>query len=249
MGGPPQAVRSSAWMTPCGLLVRWCHAATRPFSSRAQLLEPLPRRASGDRGRPTVPPRLGVLVAPQQVLDLVGLEQAGQPEVVLLLRAAALRGHAELAAVEDDPVEVGLAGQRREAPALGPVLLGQRPARPRPAGCRPGRRRPCRPGRGARGRAPAPSRRRAAAGAARSGRTPTPSRRACGPGRTGRRPGRRTAGSRSRSRRPRPTAAARRRPPRPSGRPPSTGRRSRRSLDPLARARLVAQHERPAWCR
>ena len=33
VGGPPQAVRSSAWMTPCGLPVRWCSAPTSPLSS------------------------------------------------------------------------------------------------------------------------------------------------------------------------------------------------------------------------
>ena len=32
-GGPPQVRRSSAWMTPCGLPERWCHAATIPLSS------------------------------------------------------------------------------------------------------------------------------------------------------------------------------------------------------------------------
>src|SRR3954452_25597687 len=26
VGGPPQAERRSAWITPCGLLVRWCQA-------------------------------------------------------------------------------------------------------------------------------------------------------------------------------------------------------------------------------
>ena len=115
-------------------------------------------------------------MAPQQVLDLVGLEQSRQPEVVLLLRAPGLRGHAELAAVEDDPVEVGLAGQRREPAALRPVLLGQLPLGLGQQGCPRGRRRPFRPARAARGPARAPSRRRAAAGAARWARTPTPSR-------------------------------------------------------------------------
>src|SRR5437764_13423101 len=32
-GGPPQARRSSAWMTPCGWPVRWLQAPTRPLSS------------------------------------------------------------------------------------------------------------------------------------------------------------------------------------------------------------------------
>ncbi len=32
-GGPPQVWRSSLWMTPCGWLVRWLHAPTRPLSS------------------------------------------------------------------------------------------------------------------------------------------------------------------------------------------------------------------------
>src|SRR6266566_7310695 len=32
-GGPPQARRSSAWMTPCGWPVRWLQAPTRPLGS------------------------------------------------------------------------------------------------------------------------------------------------------------------------------------------------------------------------
>src|SRR5947199_10840561 len=31
--GPPQAWRRLLWMTPCGWLVRWLHAPTRPLSS------------------------------------------------------------------------------------------------------------------------------------------------------------------------------------------------------------------------
>src|ERR1700721_2247336 len=82
-GGPPQVWRSSAWMTPCGWPVRWLQAPTRPLSSL--------RRGAGGV--------VGLVVRAERGSDLVGFQQAGQAEEVLLLGRAGRGGGAELAAV------------------------------------------------------------------------------------------------------------------------------------------------------
>src|ERR1700685_3741728 len=108
-GGPPQVRRSSAWMTPCGWPVRWLQAPTRPLSSlrsaaRAWRLTGGAAGAVGAFGPVSVGGGsgggfggsgsggdLGALPLAQQVPDLVGVEQAGQAEVVLFLRGACRR--------------------------------------------------------------------------------------------------------------------------------------------------------------
>ena len=111
----------------------------------------------------------------QQQLHLVGLQQAGDAEVVLLLLAARVRLHAELGAVVQHPVEDGVGLQRLEgqhvllAGVL--VLLAVRPRRAAPPRTR--RTGPPRPPSSAcrgRGRARPPSRWRSRAASGSVGR-------------------------------------------------------------------------------
>ena len=139
-GGPPHVERSSAWMTPCGWPVRWLQAPTRPFSSLrkaardsrltgaaagAWRLSRLSRLSGLGAGG-----ELGLLTLAEQGADLVRLEQAGQPEEVFLFRRARGRSGAELAAVVEDPVEVGGGVEGLEGGlvqrSVGSVTLAQR---------------------------------------------------------------------------------------------------------------------------
>ena len=87
-------------------------AASRPGSDqRVELLAQLGQAAVVDdrrSGLPTACPAPGDLVGlplPQQRRDLVGVEEPGQPEEVELLLGADVGPGAELAAVEEHPVE------------------------------------------------------------------------------------------------------------------------------------------------
>ena len=155
------------------------------------------------------------------------LEQAGQPEEVLLLapsRAPPLAARTRRRRRAPGRTSPRTPAPRRRSSSAGAVGVGCAAAGEQRL-LRASRGRPRAPAAGrARGRARAPSRPRAAAATGPTAGTPTPSRRAAGPGRTGRPPGRRTAGSRSRSRRRRPTAAGCRRPRRPSAPRPSSAR-------------------------
>ncbi len=101
LGGPPQIRRSSAWILPCGRPVRWWWAATRALSWRRRRCAAPPRSAAPasapvpDRRLGAPPPLLGgqLLGLPlvEQHRDLVGGEQPGQAEVLLLLGRTGLR--------------------------------------------------------------------------------------------------------------------------------------------------------------
>ena len=278
VAGPPQYFRRSPWMAPCGLPVRWWCAATRALSSRRRSLSrsatPASRRNSrtgdGDgsgaaaaaRGRLlAVAVELLALAAAQERPHLVGLEEPGQPEVVLLLGRARARRGAEGRPVVDQLVELGLGGQRLERLLLlARLVLGAvgrleevvLPALLRPVGLAEdvvalhlelaGQRE---------------QRRHARAG--RRSRSPP----AAATGRSGRRPARRTAASRRWWRRRRRPAAGRRRPRTPCGRRPASARSCARtprcarrpSGRPRARRRAprprcgAAARRRPwPWC-
>src|SRR5580693_5205405 len=115
--GPPQVWRSSAWMTACGWPVRWLQAPTRPLSSlrwaaSCWRVTGGAACAAGAGGGTSLGGgrgpggKLGLLALAEQGPDLVGFEQAGQAEEILLLRRPGRGGGAELAAVVEDPVEV-----------------------------------------------------------------------------------------------------------------------------------------------
>ena len=146
--GPPHSLRSAAWVTPCGWPVRWCQAATRPLSSRRSTASCSCVVSSGDlpgrAGRRSPACARSLCRWAQQVAHLVGLEQPGDAEEVhLLLRPDVhLARVAELAAVEQHPVEARLRAERLERQRLSRRRPPRRPA-PAPAG-RPRRRR-CRP--------------------------------------------------------------------------------------------------------
>ena len=89
-------VRSSAWMTPCGLPVRWCIAPTSPLSSLRSACSTsnadASRGAAGTTGaRRGRGPELGRLPRGEQRAHLVGQQQARQAEEVLLLGRARAR--------------------------------------------------------------------------------------------------------------------------------------------------------------
>ena len=93
--GPPQARRSSACTAPCGLPVRWCQAPTSPLSSlRSAGDRPVRRRLGLRRGGPAGSGRWPLSWSAwrcSSVGDLVGLQQPGQAEEVLLLLASRAR--------------------------------------------------------------------------------------------------------------------------------------------------------------
>ena len=169
---------------------------------------------------------LGLLALAEQGPDLVGFEQAGQAEEVLLLRRPGRGGGAELAAVVEDPVEVdrgveGLEGGLVQLVRACLVRAGPRLVRPprAPHQCWMQARGPVRP----------PIRRRTRAGPVPRAGTPKPSPPACAPGRSGLRPGRSTARWTRWWRTRRRPGGGCRRPRRPSARRPSSARRSRRT--------------------
>ena len=126
VGGPPQAWRSSLWIIPCGFFVRWLYRATRVFSS---LRSPLScsrtvswvrsaggRRGGGRRSGSLRPGQPLLLPRAEQGAHLVGLQQAGQPDEVLLVRA-------ERGAVVDQLVQLGVGVQGGERLLVLPRLV------------------------------------------------------------------------------------------------------------------------------
>ncbi len=205
VGGPPQWARSSLWITPWGFFVRWLCSDTSVLSSLRSLLirsrtESCCRGVASRRGsRALGPPgaRHPVLLAlVEQRAHLLGRQQPGQAEVVLLVGG-------ERRALVDQLVELGVRLQRGEGLlvltrlVLGALRPGQQLVVPLLVGAVRLAQ--------ARGRAAPPARSPAPAAPARRARTPTPSPPPAATARTGRPPGRRTAASR-RSWRTRPTA-------------------------------------------
>ena len=170
----------------------------------------------------------------------VGVQQAGDAEVVGLLVAARRGRRAERGAVEDHLIQLGVGAERLETVVLlgGFVLLRR---------VDPSSRRRRRPTRGAacraRGRAGPPSGWPGRAASAPTAGRCSPSRPAAATARTGRSPARRTAVSTRWWRRRRPPAAARRHPRTPSAPRPATGwclPRTRRCA-PTSRGRRTAR--------
>ncbi len=245
LGGPPHSRRSSAWILPCGRPVRWWCAATSALSWRRRAIRrsPADRGPGGCRGAgaaTVAPPRrrlrrqLVGLALGEQHRDLVGGEQPGQAQVLLLLGRARERAGAERGAVEDHLVQLGGRRERLEALLqLAAGLLGPlRPLQQVVVEARPG---PW--ARRARGRARPPSRWPAPAGAARWAGRRWPSRRAGGPARTGRSPGRSRAAWRRWWRTPRRPGAGCRRPRTPSAPRPSSARRTSANVGDPRRTR------------
>ncbi len=135
LGGPPQTRRSSVWTTPCGLPL-WCTYAPTIVLSCLRSSSSSLWETTGRRSRQLQEVRLGVrllaavrdlpgLALLEEELDLVGFEEAGDAEVVLLLLAAGMGLHAELGAVVEDAVEdgVGLQGLEGQHVLLPGVLV------------------------------------------------------------------------------------------------------------------------------
>ena len=172
-------------------------------------MQPSGRSAAGGVRRRRAAWSCALCRACSRVVTWSGSSRPGRPRKSASSSEPTAACGAELAAVEEHPVEGRLGGQRLEARArprrrsvCGPVRLRQQRVLRRERG-RPRRRSDG--GRG-RGRARAPSRPRAAAAGAPTAGRPTRSRPDAGPARTAPPPGRRTAVSRSRWRRRRRTS-------------------------------------------
>ena len=252
LGGPPHSRRSSAWILPCGRPVRWWWAATSVLSWRRRAIRrsPARQRATGSRWAGDRPlPRACRFCAAicsacrlvEQHRHLVGGEQAGQPEVLLLLGRA---GPAPACRTRRRRRSPGPARRSRTAPRsacsssplglLGPLRpLQQLVVEP----VRVLRRAEDVVALGLHLAGQAEQVRHA--GQEDRGRLA----RRGGPGRTGRSPGRRTAAWRRWWRTRRRPGAGCRRPRTPSGPRPSSARSDAANVgDPLGRAGVVGEH-------
>ena len=122
VGGPPQARAQLGVDHPVRHVGAVVPGADQTVELLAQVGSTWWVLGSAARDAPGAAGVVGLATA-EQVLDLIGLQQSRQTEVVLLLGAARLRGETEVGAVEDHPVEVGLAAQRGEG-ALRQIRLG-----------------------------------------------------------------------------------------------------------------------------
>jgi len=101
------------WIQPCGFPVRWWAIDTSALSSRSKLPQlPMHRWPRPPRREAVRLSQLLFLPAPQQVSHLIGVEQAGDAEIVGLLIAARRGRGAERRAVRRSPDPI-----RRPAPS------------------------------------------------------------------------------------------------------------------------------------